>query len=201
MTIKAIIFDIDGVVILQSKKETYLKIIRTFKISSGKFKEVRAKYVRAEVLGRLSSKEYFRRVAQDLKIKDYKILGHIWKNSLDNTLKMDKDMRKLIIRLKNNYRLGSMTNVSYLDEKSRQKNKVYRYFEITLKSCNLSMEKPEPRIYKLLLKKLKLPAEEILFIDDSKENILTAKKLGIKTIWCRSNSQLIRDLKKLRIKI
>ena len=39
--------------------------------------------------------------------------------------------------------------------------------------------KPDPEIYKILLRKYKLKAEECVFIDDTEENVLSAEKLGI----------------------
>ena len=38
--------------------------------------------------------------------------------------------------------------------------------------------KPDPEIYKLLLSRYDLKAEECVFIDDTEENVLSAKKLG-----------------------
>jgi FMN phosphatase YigB (HAD superfamily) len=41
------------------------------------------------------------------------------------------------------------------------------------------MRKPNPLIYKLTLKKLKVKPSEAIFIDNQKWNILAAKKLAI----------------------
>ncbi len=38
--------------------------------------------------------------------------------------------------------------------------------------------KPDPEIYKTLLKRYELKAEECVFIDDTEENVLSAEKLG-----------------------
>jgi haloacid dehalogenase superfamily, subfamily IA, variant 3 with third motif having DD or ED len=42
--------------------------------------------------------------------------------------------------------------------------------------------KPNPDIYKILLGRYDLKAEECVFIDDTEENILSAEKLGFKGI-------------------
>ena len=59
--------------------------------------------------------------------------------------------------------------------------------------------KPEPEIYQLLLEKIKRPAQECLFIDDSLPNIKQANKLGFVTIHYRSSAQLASELDKLGI--
>ena len=47
----------------------------------------------------------------------------------------------------------------------------------------------------------KLKPEECIFIDDLKETLKPARKLGMKTILFRNNKQLVRDLRKFNIKI
>ena len=42
--------------------------------------------------------------------------------------------------------------------------------------------KPDPEIYKILLNRYDLKAEECVFIDDTEENVIGAEKLGIKGI-------------------
>jgi len=40
--------------------------------------------------------------------------------------------------------------------------------------------KPDPEIYKTLLRRYSLKAEECVFIDDTEENVISAEKLGLK---------------------
>lgn len=42
--------------------------------------------------------------------------------------------------------------------------------------------KPDPKIYRILLERYNLTAENTLFIDDNSANIETAKQLGFQTI-------------------
>ena len=42
--------------------------------------------------------------------------------------------------------------------------------------------KPDPEIYKTLLRRYQLKAEECIFIDDTEENVSSAEKLGLKGI-------------------
>jgi len=59
--------------------------------------------------------------------------------------------------------------------------------------------KPEKAIYELLLSRYKLAPEESLFIDDVLFFLKPAKKLGMKTIWNRPETDLREELKKLDI--
>jgi HAD superfamily hydrolase (TIGR01509 family) len=53
--------------------------------------------------------------------------------------------------------------------------------------------KPDPKIYKIAIKKSESNPEEILFIDNQEWNIPSAKKLGMKTIHFQDNKQLFQE--------
>ena len=63
------------------------------------------------------------------------------------------------------------------------------------------MTKPEEEIYKLILKRYNLIAEESIFIDDTKLNIEGAEKLSINTLLFETPEKLRSDLKNLNINI
>jgi putative hydrolase of the HAD superfamily len=55
--------------------------------------------------------------------------------------------------------------------------------------------KPEPSIYKLLIKRYNLVPEESLFLDDVLANLRPAKKLGINTIWINPQTDIRAELR------
>jgi len=64
-------------------------------------------------------------------------------------------------------------------------------------SSRVKVMKPDPRIYRLLLEKYSLRAEECVFIDDRPVNTEAAEKLGIRSIVCLSEEQAISELERL----
>ncbi len=56
------------------------------------------------------------------------------------------------------------------------------------------MEKPDAKIYEYLLKEIKLPAQNVVFIDDRLENVDAAKQVGIDAILFASQKQLQKEL-------
>lgn len=61
------------------------------------------------------------------------------------------------------------------------KSPVFRYFRDIIVSGVEKVVKPDPAIYDITLKRLGMPAEEILFIDDSAANIAAASAKGFAT--------------------
>lgn len=57
--------------------------------------------------------------------------------------------------------------------------------------------KPEPEIYRILLEKYELKAEESVFVDDNGKNIQTARELGFRTVHFENYEQAHGELEAL----
>lgn len=69
------------------------------------------------------------------------------------------------------------------------------YFDGRVISADIGLIKPETEIYDYLLDKFNLKAGETLFIDDSKENIESALKKGLRVIHFTDADSLEEELK------
>jgi epoxide hydrolase-like predicted phosphatase len=105
-----------------------------------------------------------------------------------NFLKYQKSIGKKIYYITN---IGT----SYPD---RQASPIYKYFDGGIASCEAGCQKPDPEIFKILLEKYKLKAQNCVFIDDKYKNVESAKKLGFKGIvYTQGETDLYDELKKL----
>jgi putative hydrolase of the HAD superfamily len=77
--------------------------------------------------------------------------------------------------------------------------RLYKKFDEVVVSCEVGMRKPNPKMYKLILKRLKISPKQTLFIDNQEWNTKPAKKLGEKVILYKNNKQLFKELNKLGI--
>jgi len=68
------------------------------------------------------------------------------------------------------------------------------HFSAFFSSCFLGVTKPDPAIYRLVLRIVQRPAEECLFIDDRTENLESARSLGMRVIRHQHAAQLRQDL-------
>ena len=64
-------------------------------------------------------------------------------------------------------------------------------------SFMVKMLKPDRRIFQYVIKKHNLNPEETLFIDDLKENVLSAENLGIKTLHYTSHTIFLKQFYKI----
>lgn len=111
-----------------------------------------------------------------------------WKKMIGGAIEENVSLLK---DLKNKYRLFGLTNWSaetfpiVFDKYS-----FFKEFEGIVVSGAEKIAKPDERIFKILLNRYELKACESLFIDDNKDNIDAANKLGFETIHLHESVNL-----------
>ena len=98
------------------------------------------------------------------------------------------------------YRLYGLTNWSA--EKFsivRHKYEVFDLFEDIVVSGEVKLIKPDPAIFNLLLEKIRLHPEECLVVDDTENNLATARKMGFETILFSSPARLESELQQINL--
>ena len=82
---------------------------------------------------------------------------------------------------------------------ARQKHDFFDLLDDMVISGEVGHVKPDPEIFQILLERIKRPAQECLFIDDSLPNIRQAQKLGFATILFESPEGLAATLHELKV--
>jgi HAD superfamily hydrolase (TIGR01509 family) len=114
-------------------------------------------------------------------------------NSLVHEIKHTTDFLKFQKSL--GKKIYYITNIGNSLE-SRKESDIFKYFDGGVASCEVGLEKPDHRIYRLLLKTYKLKARNCLFIDDMFDNVEAAKAVGMKGIVYKDGeTDLYRELK------
>jgi putative hydrolase of the HAD superfamily len=79
----------------------------------------------------------------------------------------------------------------------RGKLPIDEIFETVVDSGFVGVRKPDPRIYAIVLERLRLPAEACVFVDDLERNVAAAGELGFHTLHFRDTEQAIAELERL----
>jgi len=115
--------------------------------------------------------------------------------------KFFQDVDEIVARLrKAGYKLAILSNIEPNLAEFNKRRKLYDGFDVVVLSCDVRLRKPDPKIFRLVLKRLSLKAEECFFVDDKIEHVKAAKKLGIHSILFKNSPQLERELRKLDVK-
>lgn len=208
--IKAIIFDVGGVLAIGSKLDKHRgrlhptavheDIAKQLKISLDQwFDSIDTAYANA-IEGKISKKKVLKAISKNVNISESQlrkiVLKAYQKNFKQNTILFNR-----IFKLKEKgYKIAVLSDQWYLSKEALMPSTLYKKFDEVVVSCDIGMRKPNPKMYKLLLRKLKIGPKHVLFIDNQGWNIKPAKKLGMKTILYKNNKQLFKWLDKRGIK-
>ena len=110
-------------------------------------------------------------------------------------------MKELLLDLKQNYKLGFISNTTIFESVILDKWGIREIFDVTSFSWQLGIKKPAKEIFDITLQKLEVWPEETVFIDDGENNIKKAQECGLYGIVFKSVDQIRSELKKLDIKI
>ena len=198
--IKAIIFDIGGVMFDESLSPNYKDIAESLNIKHKRFLPVKDTYLNMAKIGKLNGREFIRKIADELNI-DFNMLYQKWTERYREKI-INQDMTNLVKRLKRNkYKTVVLSNTNELHAQINYKRGLYSNFDHVFLSNELKIAKPDKKIYRYVLKNLKLKPGECIFIDDKEDNVNVAKKLGIKSIVFEDYNTLIKKLEESRVKL
>lgn len=148
--------------------------------------------------GKLTEDEYFNEL----------LTGTNWKISVDDIKEMARENLRIpvkgtleiIKKLKDKYKLVLLSD--YTKEWKDYiiyNNKDLNIFDKKYFSCDLGKLKTDEGTFNIVLKDLGVNPNEVIFIDDSKENIEIAKTSGLNVILFKDAKDLEANLKKLNI--
>lgn len=198
--IKAVIFDCGGVLHTSTDYYTTKSICKLFKISKSKYQKASQKYINLLATGKISEKTFWERFIKDIKSKNKLPTKSPWEKEYLARYKIHEDVINIVKKLKKlGYKTAVLSNTIPLHAKINKQKGVYDYFDQVILSHKVGFRKPDPEIYFLTLKKLKIKASEAIFIDDKPINIETAQKIGFETILFLNEKQLKKDLVKLSV--
>lgn len=95
------------------------------------------------------------------------------------------DMHKALEWASKHYRIGLLTNImpGMLSELLKLGKVPALPYDVVVDSSQIGSVKPEPSIFKYAAEQAGVPADEILFIDDTQGNLVAAEKLGWRVVW------------------
>ena len=67
-------------------------------------------------------------------------------------------------------------------------------FHLFLSSCYTCRRKPDPEAYRYALEITQRDLDEALFLDDRRENVESAARLGLRTLWVRDPNRIREEL-------
>ena len=149
----------------------------------------------------ITSEEFMNKVYEEAKIsptpirtaaKAYGVALPEWDNSLE---KLYEAVPDIIKGLYGKYKLGIIANQSLGTQERIDNWGIGKYFDVVMASAEAGCAKPDMRIFKMALQKAKCEPNEAVMVGDRLDNdIVPAKKLGMKTVWVRQGYAIYQSI-------
>jgi epoxide hydrolase-like predicted phosphatase len=111
---------------------------------------------------------------------------------------IDQEMLALIRVLRKSYTTALLTNFpTHVHDFIQRSWHVDGAFDHIIVSSDVTLIKPDPRIYQLTIDRIGCQANEAVFIDDRKINVDAAKAMGINGILFTTKGKTIDDLNRV----
>lgn len=193
-------FDYSGVIAGISGIQFSKRVCSILEISLSEYKDIYFGINYLLNIGDLSRNDFWKLFLEKIdKINKYKELI----NYIDNIRvhKINNDVLGLVKILKSKgYKLGIFSNYtsSEFDDVRKQ---LSRYFDVIVISSEIGCIKPSLEGYAAFFRQLRVNAEEVIFIDDSKQSLVTSEELGFEPILFENVEQLKENLVSLGIEL
>ena len=210
--IKAIIFDIGGVLQLIKYDETSGKskkskspektnytgvhsyVSKKFGLTIDQyFDSIDWIYLKS-FTGELSKDKTISLMAEHLKTTPEKI-KKAYHTAYKKNFKLNKELLIKAKELKKSgYKIAILSDIWPLAKDVLVIDEFYKTFDLVVLSCDIKSRKPFQEIFKKTLSKLNIKPSEAVFIDNQTWNTKTSQKLGISSILFKNNKQAIKEL-------
>ncbi len=198
--IKNIVFDLGGVLIDWNPRYLYQKVFE----SRSEMEYFLSEVCHSRWNETLDAGRPFQEACDELAIrfptyqKEIHAYRSRWSEMLGGPIKGSVSILQLLAS--QNYRLFSITNWSAETFPiAWQSFSFLSLFEDIVVSGVEKIIKPSPELYRVLLKRTAISAQECVFIDDNYVNVEGARDVGMQALHFLSPEQLREDLKKMNI--
>ena len=199
--IKALIFDVDGVITQLDIPALYLHFSRSIGLPENFIADYYKEHLQEQLLGHKLFSDLFL-LAKNIKpVLDEATFKQTWLKKVQALTTVNTELLELIDDLRTTYTCGVLTDNSEGRAMMDKKLNLSQHFDFYLESHKEHLKKPDPKFFYLALSKANCKAEEAVFIDD-KENLATsASSLGMHGITFIDNSSLKHYLQMLNVKL
>lgn len=178
--LNAFIFDLDGVII-DSERTKFIRLGGLLKkrgifLSKSYFKKLVGRKTSTFLYKNFKSKLSREQIETILKARREDQLKHIRLYA-----KIIPGVKRFIRLLKKrNFKLGLATGTKHkIVDKVLKLHGLGNYFQVLVTGEDFKSSKPDPGVYIIALKRLKLPKNKVAVIEDSVAGVIAAKKAGL----------------------
>jgi putative hydrolase of the HAD superfamily len=192
--IKVVIFDMFGVIIRTETQEPRMRLAARMGISVEELCHlvIDTEESRLAQIGILSTEERWERLAKRLGLDPAR--ADELRHEMFAGDKLDDKMVAYIHQLRARVNTALRSNATPRLAQRLQELHIEDCFDEVIISAQVGLAKPDPAIYKLAMDRLRVEPAEVVFIDDTPENVSSAAALGIHAILFTTRQALMLEM-------
>jgi len=185
------IFDMGGVVAYNT--DVFPSVINHLNITAEQFYGFAGSSLERLLNGEISADDFWMRFSSRIGKKVSEDLFAKFFNP-----RLDLDVTAILKQLKDNARVVCGTNTFDSHYDYLVLGGYYDLFDAVYASNKMGVSKPHRDFYRYILMSEGVKPEDTVFIDDTEENVISAEKLGIHSIWFKNSTRLRSDIERHR---
>ncbi len=195
MTIRAVVFDIGGVLEITPRTGWVEKWETCLYLKPGELDERLMDVWRDGNSGTISEEEVEKSIGEIMGLDQGQVeafMADLWEEYLGE---LNAPLAAYFSSLRPRYQTALLSN-SFAGARSREQER-YHFDEMTdllIYSHEEGIAKPERRIFELTCERLGMQPAEIAFLDDVKPNVAAARELGLHAILFKETKEAIADV-------
>ena len=183
------IFDMGGVVAYNT--DVFPSVFNHLKITAEQFYEFAGPSLGRLMDGEISADDFWSRFSSRIGKKVTEELFAKFFNP-----RLDLTVVAILKQLKDNARVVCGTNTFDSHYEYLKLGGYYDLFDAVYASNKMGVSKPHRDFYRYILMSEEVNPEDTVFIDDSEENVISAEKLGIHSIWFKDSVRLRSEIER-----
>jgi putative hydrolase of the HAD superfamily len=197
LPIRAVLFDIGGVFFLWPKPAFFMDWATQLAIEPEEIHQLLwyGPDIEAANIGAITAEEYYRRCAGRLGVDEVQVRALI--ETAFSGESLNEELTTYVRLLRSRVQVAAITNTWSFGRILIERRGIADLFDLIVTSAKEGIIKPDRRIYEVALEQLAIAAAEAVFVDDSDENVMAARALGIQSILFHSTEQTIAELEEL----
>lgn len=192
---KAVIFDFGRVITAQKPPSMFRRYEKFLGIAPGRLNPIMfdSPAWQEALLGRMTIQEFWHAIGPELGLKNEDEINR-FRRRYHQDEAINQGVLDLIHNLYGRYRMAVLSNSPPGLSRWLADWKILDLFDVVFCSGDEGMVKPDPTVFKVTLERLDVVPQESVFIDDTKENVDAALKLGLQGIVFTTAESLEAEL-------
>jgi HAD superfamily hydrolase (TIGR01509 family) len=196
--IKAIIFDMGGVILRTEDKTSRTELAKRFGLSREQIEDLvfNSPSAMAATVGSIGEREHWQTVWQGLQVPEAEwedCEAAFWKGDF-----LDQELISFLRSQQGTRTTALLSNAwSGARDALTYKHPCLDAFDVSVFSYEVNLAKPDPAIYNLILARVGVEAHQAIFVDDNEANIISAGGMGINAIRFLNTRQALSEIRSL----